>query len=93
MNNQQPNVGQLQANVDLKTLPKVECEKCKNQVFISGYMLLKVSPLISSTGKAGYMPVPTFACSTCGHVNKELNPLKEKNDDIDDAKIIKNTKE
>ena len=79
MNNQDqmPHGGQLQSNVDIKSLPDVICEKCQNTVFISGYMIKKVSPILSSTGKAGYMPIPTFACSKCGHVNIELNPLKQ----------------
>jgi len=34
----------------------------------------KVPALVSPTGKEVMMPVETFSCLACGHINKEFVP-------------------
>jgi len=64
----------------LSDTTEVVCEKCKSTVFHEGVMLRKVSALMTETGKAGYIPIPSFSCASCGHTNDEFIPdeLKKK---------------
>ena len=50
---------------------RVDLEKgleavCGGEMFAQGYELRRVSPLVSPTGKASIVPVPTFYCLNCG---------------------------
>tara|TARA_Y100001963_G_C6671158_1_gene395182 strand:+ start:220 stop:483 length:264 start_codon:yes stop_codon:yes gene_type:complete len=49
--------------VDLKKGIEVDCG---GQLFSQGFELRRVSPLVSPTGKASVVPVPTFYCLNCG---------------------------
>jgi len=73
------NQNKLNANVDIKTLPSLTCDECKCESFINAYIIKRVSPLLTETGKPGFLPIPTFACSHCGHVNVVLDPTKTNN--------------
>lgn len=64
-------------NIDIKSLDNVECSECSNIIFISGHIIKKVSALLTETGKPGFLPIPTFACSKCGNINKELDSLNQ----------------
>jgi DNA-directed RNA polymerase subunit M/transcription elongation factor TFIIS len=58
----------------LKETTEVECEKCKNTTFLAGALLRKISPLLTQTGRPGFLPIQTFVCAKCGHSNDELIP-------------------
>lgn len=62
-------------NVDIKSMPDVECSECGNKSFTQSFLLKKVSALLSESGKPGYYPIQVFSCTKCGHVNDEFNPL------------------
>ena len=63
-----------QINIQIeKTLPTV-CEKCGNDVFYEGLFLRKVSKFLTGSGKDSIIPIPTFACAKCNHVNEEFIP-------------------
>ena len=66
-NNEQP-----QMNVDFNQTTGLECDKCKNEKFTQVFYIRKLSALLSPAGEESLIPVPTFACSECGHVNKGL---------------------
>tara|TARA_B100001094_G_C17981075_1_gene695253 strand:- start:202 stop:459 length:258 start_codon:yes stop_codon:yes gene_type:complete len=60
---------------DTKTIvcqtKRVDLEKgiemeCGGQLFAQGFELRRVSPLVSPTGQASVVPVPTFYCLNCG---------------------------
>ena len=60
---------------DTKTIvcdaKRVDLEKgievgCGGQLFSQGFELRRVSPLVSPTGKASVVPIPTFYCLNCG---------------------------
>ena len=61
---------ELEPNWSLAELQK--CEECGHDVFISGVYLQKLSKIAAGTNKDVVRPVPTFACSKCGHVNSDL---------------------
>ena len=47
-------------------LQKGLVQVCGGQLFSQGFELRRVSPLVSPTGKASVVPVPTFYCLNCG---------------------------
>jgi predicted nucleic acid-binding Zn ribbon protein len=71
---QQPKV-----NVDLSDAEDVTCERCNNYTFEEVMLMKKISALVSPTGKEAIVPIPTFACNACGHINKGFLPVVPKN--------------
>lgn len=67
-----PNVG---PQIDIRTLPNVECEECHSLNFRSIVRLKRISPLISGNSKEEFVPIELFVCDKCGHLNKNLNPF------------------
>ena len=65
---------QQQIPVDLKNAQDIECEECKGQYFSPVFSIKKISALISPTGQEMMIPVQTFQCSSCGHVNEDFSP-------------------
>ena len=63
-------------NIDLSTASDVSCEKCGCTTFREVAFIKRVSSLVSPTGKEAIVPIGTFSCSSCGHVNEEFNPTK-----------------
>ena len=57
--------------VDLKDAATMACGKCDNKIFIQGYVIKKISAIISPTGQEVIAPVQVFNCGNCG----ELLPL------------------
>jgi hypothetical protein len=66
----------VQLNISLdKTTPLV-CEKCESNVFQEGTILRKASKFLTGTTQDGIIPIPTFYCVKCGHVNDEFIPAE-----------------
>jgi hypothetical protein len=63
---------QPQMNVDFDQTTGLECDECKNVTFTQVFYIRKLSALLSPTGEESLIPVPTFACTKCGHVNEGL---------------------
>lgn len=61
--------------IDIRTLPDVECEKCQSLNFRSIVRLKRVSPLLSGKSKEEFIPIEMFICDKCGNLNKNLNPF------------------
>lgn len=65
---------QMNLNISLdKTLPLV-CEACNCETFTQVTFLRKVSKFIAGTDHDALIPIPSFACSKCQHVNLEFQP-------------------
>jgi len=64
------------ANIRFEQTSGIICEKCKGSVFSEGYVLRKVSKFLVATvsDKNQVIPVPTFYCVKCNHVNREFLP-------------------
>jgi uncharacterized Zn finger protein len=54
----------------LKNSTGIKCDECKNDKFMEVLKIRKVSGLATGTGQEMIFPVPVYACSDCGHVNK-----------------------
>jgi len=65
---------QLNVNIDLEQTEAVVCDECKSQVFNHGFMLRKVSAVLSPSGEEAMIPIQVFECASCGHVNSEFIP-------------------
>ena len=59
-------------NVDLTHAKTLQCEICECLGFKQTMMLKKLSALVSPTGQESIIPVASFCCEQCGHINKEF---------------------
>ena len=67
-----------QQQIDLKNASTMRCEKCNNPIFIQGYVIKKISAIVSPTGEEVIAPVQVFNCGNCGTIlplSKELDEL------------------
>lgn len=67
---------QAQVKIDLTEADTMKCQKCGNSIFIQGYIIKKISAIVSPTGEEVIAPVQVFNCGNCG----EMLPLKEVNE-------------
>lgn len=65
------------ANIRFDQTVGVVCEKCGGKLFSEAMMLRKVSKFLVATtsNKDQIIPIPTFYCVSCKHVNKEFMPM------------------
>ena len=59
---------------DLALAKDLKCEACECTTFVAVFVIKQVSALVSPTGKEANVPLQTFACSKCSHVNKDFIP-------------------
>ena len=62
-----------QVQVDLKDAETMTCQQCDNKIFIQGYVIKRLSAIISPTGQEVSAPIQVFNCGSCG----ELLPLSD----------------
>jgi hypothetical protein len=62
-----------QVQVDLKDADTMKCQKCENSIFIQGYVIKRISAIVSPTGKEVIAPIQVFNCGNCG----EMLPLQD----------------
>ena len=65
---------QQNINVDINQTTAVLCEECNGTYFEQALIIRKVSGLLTGQAKPGYIPIPVFKCSKCGHVNSDFVP-------------------
>lgn len=70
---------QTSLNISLDQTTGVVCEECNSEFFQSTLMIRKVSGILTGTGQPSYIPIPMFACLSCGHVNGEFLPKEVQN--------------
>ena len=73
-----PKPKQKQVEVDLKSAETMKCAQCGNTIFIQGYVIKKISAIMSPTGQEVVAPVQVFNCGNCGTIlplSKELDEL------------------
>jgi predicted nucleic acid-binding Zn ribbon protein len=56
-------------------LVDIVCESCNGRFFKQVFAFKRVPALISQSGKQEIVPIPTFRCDDCGHVNEEFMPV------------------
>jgi uncharacterized Zn finger protein len=73
-------MNQQNINVDLSKAEDITCENCGNYTFQEVALMKRLSPLVSPTGKEAIVPIPTFACIACGHINQRFLPTQMRGD-------------
>jgi uncharacterized Zn finger protein len=59
---------------DIINAKSVKCEQCESETFTNVFIIKSISALLSPSGKEINVPIPLFACSKCGHINKNFLP-------------------
>ena len=57
-------------SLDLSNAIDVVCDKCGNSSFNMIFKIKKLSSKVSPNGQGGFLPLQTYSCSECGHINK-----------------------
>jgi uncharacterized Zn finger protein len=57
-----------QVKVDLKEAETIKCSKCSNYLFITSFVLKRLSAILSPTGQEALIPVQVYSCGNCGAV-------------------------
>ncbi len=68
---------QQQIKLNPNDLEDVVCEKCENQTFEPVFLFKKLSAVLSPSGKDTMVPMQTYRCTECGHMNKEFLPKEQ----------------
>ena len=61
-----------QVQVDLKQADTIKCSDCNNYLFITSFVLKKISALMSPNGQEGIVPLQVYSCGNCGKVPSKL---------------------
>ena len=67
-----------QVKVDLKDAETMTCQQCDNKIFLQGYVIKRLSAIISPTGQEVISPIQVFNCGSCC----ELLPLGGEIDEL-----------
>jgi len=67
-----------QVKVDLSDADTMKCQKCENPIFIQGYIIKRISAIVSPTGQEVIAPVQVLNCGNCG----ELLPMGGELDEL-----------
>jgi hypothetical protein len=67
-----PGAPKKELKVNLSEQDTMNCEKCGNYLWITAFVIKKISAIVSPTGQAGLVPVQVYSCGNCGEVPKEL---------------------
>jgi DNA-directed RNA polymerase subunit RPC12/RpoP len=59
---------QQQVQVDLKQADTIKCSSCNNYLFITSFILKKLSAIVSPNGQEALVPVQVYSCGNCGKV-------------------------
>ena len=52
--------------VDLDSCESVKCENCGGEIFTVVYVIKKIPPLLSRSGREELLSLPYFRCVACG---------------------------
>jgi predicted nucleic acid-binding Zn ribbon protein len=66
------NDGGQQVKINVTDSPNVECEDCKNIFFDKVTIIKKISKLLVGTSEDQLVPMETYKCSECGHINEDF---------------------
>jgi len=61
-----------QIQVNIKDAQDVKCEECENIFFDKVTIIKKISKLLVGTSEDQLVPMETYKCSECGHINEEF---------------------
>ena len=57
-----------QVQVDLRDAETIKCSSCNNYLFITSFILKRLSAIVSPNGQEALIPVQVYSCGNCGQV-------------------------
>ena len=57
-----------QVQVDLRDAETIKCSSCNNYLFITSFILKRLSAIVSPNGQEALIPVQVYSCGNCGEV-------------------------
>lgn len=69
-----PNLPSQDMEKILRDAPTIQCIACGHGAFREVVIFKHLSELLSPTSKAGAVPIPTFACDSCGALHEAFLP-------------------
>ena len=63
-----PNPQSAQVQVDIREAETIKCSDCNNYLYITSFILKKLSAIVSPTGQETLIPVQVYSCGNCGKV-------------------------
>lgn len=70
--------GGQQVQINVVDQPNVECEECKGIYFDKVTIIKKISKILMGTSEDQLVPMETYKCIKCGHINEEFKIHDEK---------------
>ncbi len=67
--------GGKQIQVNVMDSPNIKCEKCENIFFEKVTIIKKISKLLTGSPDDQLVPMETYVCRECGHMNEEFDIL------------------
>ena len=64
---------QAQVKVDLRDAETIKCNDCDNYLFITSFVLKKLSAIVSPNGQEALIPVQVYSCGNCGAVAEGMS--------------------
>ena len=63
---------QTKVQVDLREADTIKCDDCGNYLFITSFILKRLSAIVSPSGEEALVPVQVYSCGDCGKVPSKL---------------------
>ena len=63
---------QAKVQVDLREADTIKCDDCGNYLFITSFILKRLSAIVSPSGEEALVPVQVYSCGDCGKVPSKL---------------------
>ncbi len=63
---------QANVQVDLREADTIKCDDCGNYLFITSFILKRLSAIVSPSGEEALVPVQVYSCGDCGKVPCKL---------------------
>tara|TARA_R110002167_G_scaffold71286_3_gene201223 strand:+ start:109 stop:357 length:249 start_codon:yes stop_codon:yes gene_type:complete len=70
---------QTQVKLNPNDLEDVLCTECENQTFEPVFLFKKLSAVLAPSGRDTLVPLQTYKCTKCGHMNDEFLPKDQPN--------------
>jgi DNA-directed RNA polymerase subunit RPC12/RpoP len=61
--------------VDVSQQPNIKCEECGSIFFEKVTIIKKISKLLIGAPDDQLVPMETYACKKCGHINEDFDIL------------------
>ena len=63
---------QAQVQVDIRDAETIKCNDCNNYLFVTSFVLKRLSAIVSPTGQEALIPIQVYSCGNCCKVPDKL---------------------